>query len=198
MSACSHCGGAKFTSFWGALILCIRCNGTGMEKEAHMTHPDDKAWDDLVERLKAPHYWMSGSDEGHEGENDAPREAADAVTSLRTQLAEVTAQRDAARKEEREACALLAAANEAAAARLEELWRETSAYQAAQIRALTPTDAAAALSRMLAEARADEREQCAKAAENVAKPMTGKVATAVYDYCRKTGAAAIRARKEPT
>lgn len=108
MSACSHCGGAKFTSFWGALILCIRCNGTGMEKEAHMTHPDDKARDDLVERLKAPHYWMSGSDEGHEGENDAPREAADAVTSLRTQLAEVTAQRDAARKEEREACAKVA------------------------------------------------------------------------------------------
>ena len=34
---------------------------------------------DLVQRLRAPHYWMSGSAEGHEGENNAPREAADEI-----------------------------------------------------------------------------------------------------------------------
>ncbi len=35
--------------------------------------------DDLVKRLRAPAYWMSGSSEGHEGENDAPREAASRI-----------------------------------------------------------------------------------------------------------------------
>ena len=34
---------------------------------------------DLVKRLRAPAYWMSGSDEGHEGDNTAPLEAADAI-----------------------------------------------------------------------------------------------------------------------
>jgi septal ring factor EnvC (AmiA/AmiB activator) len=37
---------------------------------------------DLVKRLRAPAYWMSGSSEGHEGENDAPREAADRIEAL--------------------------------------------------------------------------------------------------------------------
>lgn len=37
---------------------------------------------DIVKRLQAPAYWVSGSNEGHEGENDAPREAADTITRL--------------------------------------------------------------------------------------------------------------------
>ncbi len=37
---------------------------------------------DIVKRLQAPAYWISGSNEGHEGENDAPREAADTITRL--------------------------------------------------------------------------------------------------------------------
>jgi len=37
---------------------------------------------EIVQRLQAPAYWMSGSDEGHEGENDAPREAADTIIRL--------------------------------------------------------------------------------------------------------------------
>jgi tRNA splicing ligase len=36
-------------------------------------------------------------------------------------------------------------------------------------------------------------ESAAITSENVAKPMTGKVATAVFDYCRKTSAHMIRA-----
>jgi len=43
---------------------------------------------DIVDRLKAPAYWISGSVEGHEGENDAPREAAAEITALRAKLAE--------------------------------------------------------------------------------------------------------------
>ena len=39
-----------------------------------------------------------------------------------------------------------------------------------------------------------EREACALAIENVAKPMTGKVATAVFQYCTKTAAGFIRNR----
>lgn len=35
--------------------------------------------DDLVKRLRAPSYWMSGSSEGHEGDNDAPFQAATAL-----------------------------------------------------------------------------------------------------------------------
>ena len=38
---------------------------------------------DIVMRLRAPHYWMSGSDEGHEGENDSPFQAADEIHRLR-------------------------------------------------------------------------------------------------------------------
>ena len=44
---------------------------------------------DIVERLRAPAYWMSGSDEGHEGENDAPLEAADEIERLRAALESV-------------------------------------------------------------------------------------------------------------
>jgi hypothetical protein len=36
----------------------------------------------LVERLNAPSYWISGSSEGHEGDNDAPREAAAELARL--------------------------------------------------------------------------------------------------------------------
>lgn len=46
---------------------------------------------DLIERLRAPDYWMSGSSEGHEGENDAPREAADEIERLRAALVPLVA-----------------------------------------------------------------------------------------------------------
>lgn len=42
---------------------------------------------DLIERLRAPAYWMSGSSEYHEGENNAPREAADEIERLRAENA---------------------------------------------------------------------------------------------------------------
>jgi hypothetical protein len=41
---------------------------------------------DIVEKLRAPAYWMSGSNEGHEGENDAPRQAADEIDRLRAEV----------------------------------------------------------------------------------------------------------------
>lgn len=41
----------------------------------------------LIERLEAPAYWMSGSQDGHEGENDAPRLAAQALRALQAQPA---------------------------------------------------------------------------------------------------------------
>ena len=43
---------------------------------------------DIVETLRAPAYWMSGSNEGHEGENDAPRQAADEIDRLRAMVVE--------------------------------------------------------------------------------------------------------------
>lgn len=43
---------------------------------------------DLVDRLRAPAYWFSGSDEGHEGENNAPYEAAVEIERLRAALRE--------------------------------------------------------------------------------------------------------------
>lgn len=43
--------------------------------------------DALIQRLRAPAYWMSGSSEGHEGDNDAPREAADALAALEAEIA---------------------------------------------------------------------------------------------------------------
>lgn len=39
-----------------------------------------------IRKLRAPDYWMSGSNEGHEGENNAPYQAADDIDRL---LAEV-------------------------------------------------------------------------------------------------------------
>jgi len=42
--------------------------------------------DDLVKRLRAPAYWFSESDEGHPGENSAPREAADRIEALETEV----------------------------------------------------------------------------------------------------------------
>lgn len=36
----------------------------------------------LAARLEAPSYWISGSSEGHDGENDAPREAAAAILAM--------------------------------------------------------------------------------------------------------------------
>jgi hypothetical protein len=41
---------------------------------------------DIVKRLQAPAYWISGSNEGHEGENNAPREAADIITHLTAEI----------------------------------------------------------------------------------------------------------------
>ena len=38
---------------------------------------------DIVQRLRAPAYWFSGSDEGHEGDNSVPSEAADEIDRLR-------------------------------------------------------------------------------------------------------------------
>ena len=41
---------------------------------------------DIVERLRAPAYWFSGSSEGHEGENNAPYEAAARIEQLEAAL----------------------------------------------------------------------------------------------------------------
>ena len=49
---------------------------------------------DIVERLLAPSYWISGSDEGHEGDNNAPIEAAKTIESLRSELAKVNIEVD--------------------------------------------------------------------------------------------------------
>jgi hypothetical protein len=46
---------------------------------------------ELVRRLRAPAYWMSGSSDGHEGENDAPREAADRLILYREALEAIAA-----------------------------------------------------------------------------------------------------------
>lgn len=42
---------------------------------------------DIVERLLAPDYWMSGSKDGHEGMNGVPVEAAAEITALRARVA---------------------------------------------------------------------------------------------------------------
>ena len=44
---------------------------------------------DIVERLLAPSYWISGSEEGHEGDNNAPYEAADEIERLRAALVKI-------------------------------------------------------------------------------------------------------------
>jgi hypothetical protein len=48
---------------------------------------------DIVERLRAPAYWISGSSEGHEGDNSAPLEAAAEIERLRAALAWIDQQR---------------------------------------------------------------------------------------------------------
>jgi len=53
---------------------------------------------DIVKRLQAPAYWISGSNEGHEGENDAPREAADTITRLTAEVERLTVEVEAAKK----------------------------------------------------------------------------------------------------
>jgi uncharacterized small protein (DUF1192 family) len=50
---------------------------------------------EIVKRLLAPAYWISGSAEGHEGENNAPREAADEITRLIARLREEVAWHEA-------------------------------------------------------------------------------------------------------
>ncbi len=62
---------------------------TATYENAYPTPPAPDDMDALVKRLRAPAYWMSGSGEGHEGENNAPREAADAITALRARPATV-------------------------------------------------------------------------------------------------------------
>ena len=44
------------------------------------------AMTDIVARLRAPAYWISGSSEGHEGDNSAPLEAAAEIERLRALL----------------------------------------------------------------------------------------------------------------
>ena len=39
-----------------------------------------------LNKLLAPSYWISGSREGHEGENDAPRQAANEIERLRGEV----------------------------------------------------------------------------------------------------------------
>lgn len=46
-----------------------------------MTHTNEDLLA-LADRLDAPAYWFSGSGEGHEGENTAPREAAAALRAI--------------------------------------------------------------------------------------------------------------------
>lgn len=56
----------------------------------------------IVEKLRAPAYWMSGSNEGHEGENDAPRQAADEIDRLRAEAARLAAENERLRAALRE------------------------------------------------------------------------------------------------
>ena len=44
---------------------------------------------DIVERLRAPAYWISGSNEGHEGDNAAPLQAAADIERLRKALTDI-------------------------------------------------------------------------------------------------------------
>lgn len=55
------------------------------------TRPTDKEIRILIDGLRAPAYWFSGSSAGHEGENDRPLQAADALEAV---LAERQAARD--------------------------------------------------------------------------------------------------------
>lgn len=49
---------------------------------------------DIVKRLRAPAYWISGSSEGHEGDNSAPLEAARTIEILRVELARINMEND--------------------------------------------------------------------------------------------------------
>jgi hypothetical protein len=49
---------------------------------------------DIVERLRAPAYWFSGSSEGHEGENSAPLDAASTIERLRVELTRINMEND--------------------------------------------------------------------------------------------------------
>jgi hypothetical protein len=58
---------------------------------------------DLVKRLRAPAYWFSESDEGHPGENSAPREAADRIEAMDGALTTERALTDGAHRRARAA-----------------------------------------------------------------------------------------------
>jgi len=60
---------------------------------------------DLVKRLRAPAYWFSESDEGHPGENSAPREAADRIEAMDGALTTERALTDGAHRRARAATA---------------------------------------------------------------------------------------------
>lgn len=60
--------------------------------------PDVGEIGELIARLNAPAYWMSGSEDGHDGDNDSPREAATALASQAERIATLTAERDEARE----------------------------------------------------------------------------------------------------
>lgn len=87
---------------------------------------------DIVERLFAPSYWISGSDEGHEGDNNAPIEAAKTIESLRAELAKVNMEVDRltrtnqAKREHRDK---LLEAGVKAAARIQQLEAEVKVWQ---------------------------------------------------------------------
>lgn len=67
--------------------------------------------------------------------------------------------------------------------------------KAERIRALTPTDAKAALDRIVQEAVKEALEKAANVAEGVALPMDGKNAKAQADYMRDVISQSIRALK---
>jgi hypothetical protein len=45
----------------------------------------------MIQSLRGPHYWMSGSDQGHEGENDVPYRSADMLEAFAARVAELEA-----------------------------------------------------------------------------------------------------------
>ncbi len=67
-------------------VICETSRATPLVPPAVMV--GDGEVDALLIRLTAPHYWMSGSDQGHEGENSAAYEAAALIDRLRTELIE--------------------------------------------------------------------------------------------------------------
>jgi hypothetical protein len=79
---------------------------------------------DIVEKLRGPAYWNSGSSEGHEGDNSAPLEAADEIERLRAEVATWQHHARTAIWSDSEECKLLTADNE----RLREALRDTSQH----------------------------------------------------------------------